>query len=479
MKLKSLLAAGLLLAAALPQLLAAGFELKPGENVALIGNALADRMQHHGWLETLVHAKLPKHNLVFRNLAAAGDEVAGFTEKPDAKFRMRSENFGTSDDWLKRTQADVVWAFFGYNEAFAGEAGLGTFKTNLVRFIKHTTGQNYSGKANARLVLFSPIAAEPSAAPNRSPAAPLNANLKLYTAAMAEVAKANNVPFVDLFASSAALFASAKQPLTFNTVHLTEAGDKALAPEAFRALFGESAPDAAKLEKLRAAVLDKNFEYHRRYRTVDGYNVYGGRSGLAFEPGKGAFKQGVKEPEAPLLSNYQTMQDEMKQRDAKTANRDQRIWAVAKGGDLKVADDNLPPVRLLASSNKPDVKPFLSGEESIKHMTVPKGLKVTLVADEVQFPELASPVQMGFDTKGRTTAQLYEDAFRQEVERSRSKWNEWSRNIGLDVGRLSRADRDPFPTNKLPCTTMGWAWPMRDSRAATSTVSLVLSAAAL
>ena len=96
-------------------------------------------------------------------------------------------------------------------------------------------------------------------------------------------------------------------------------------------------------------MLDKNLEYHRRYRTVDGYNVYGGRSGLVFEAGKGGFKQNNKEPEAPALSNYQTMQDEMKQRDTKTANRDKRIWAVAKGGDEKVTDDNLPPVRLLAS----------------------------------------------------------------------------------------------------------------------------------
>jgi hypothetical protein len=297
----------------------------------------------------------------------------------------------------------VVWAFFGYNESFAGDAGLENFKTELTRVIKHTTSQNYSGKGNARLVLFSPIAAEPSSDPNRPPAAPLNANLKKYTAAMAEVAKANNVPFVDLFAPSTELFAraaKAKQTLTFNTVHLTEAGDKALAPEAFRALFGETAP-GGNLEKLRTAVLDKNLEWHRRYRTVDGYNVYGGRSGLAFEAGKGGFKQGIKEPEAPLLSNYQTMQDEMKQRDVKTANRDKRIWAVAKGGDAKVTDDNLPPVRLLASSNKPDIKPFLSGEESIKHMTVTKGLKVNLFADEKQFPELASPVQMAFDTKGR------------------------------------------------------------------------------
>ena len=403
MKLKSLLAAGLLLAVAASQLAAAGFELKPGENVALVGNGLADRMQHHGWLETYVHARHPKHNLVFRNLAVASDEVAGFTHKPDPGVRMRSENFGTSDDWLKRVQADVVWAFFGYNESFGGDAGLEKFKTDLAAFIKHTRGQSYSGKGSARVVLFAPIAAEASSDPNRPAAAPLNVNLKKYAAAMAGVAKANDVPFVDLFGISTELFdraAKQKQSLTFDSVHLTEAGDKALAPEAFRALFGETVP-AGNLEKLRSAVLDKNHEWHRRYRTVDGYNVYGGRSGLAFEAGKGGFKQNMKEPEAPLLSNYQTMQGEMRQRDAKTANRDKRIWAVAKGGDLKVADDNLPPVRLLASSNKPDIKPFLSGEETIKHLTVPKGCKVTLVADEVRFPELASPVQMGFDTKGR------------------------------------------------------------------------------
>ncbi|MBM3870905.1 MAG: dehydrogenase, partial [Verrucomicrobia bacterium] len=400
MKLKSLLAAGALLAASLTQLFAAAVELKPGENVALIGNGLADRMQHHGWLETLVHAKFPKHNLVFRNLAAAGDEVAGFTEKPDAKFRMRSENFGSSNDWLKRVQADVVWAFFGYNESFAGDAGLAQFKTDLERVIKHTTSQNYSGKGNARLVLFSPIAAEPSNDPNRPVAAPLNANLKKYSAAMAEVAKANNVPFIDLHTPSEQLFAAAakaRQTLTFNSVHLSEAGDKALAPEAFRALFGETAP-GGNLDKLRAAVLEKNYDWHQRYRTVDGYNVYGGRSKLSF-PVEGAAAKGK---DAPKITNYDVMQDEMAQRDVKTANRDKAVWAVAKGGTAKVDDKNLPPVRTL-KSNRPDefYKPFPTGEEAIKHITVAKGAKVTLVAEEKQFPELASPVQMGFDTKGR------------------------------------------------------------------------------
>lgn len=369
-------------------------ELKNGDHICLVGSALADRMQHHGWLETLIHAKFPRHDLVFRNLAVAGDEVATW---------HRSENFGSRDEWLTRTRADVVFVFYGFNESFGGDTGLGKFKQDLDSFLKHTKAQNYSGKGAPRIVLFSPIANEKLNDPNLPDPSANNANLEKYTAVMSEVAKANQVLFVDLFSISQRLFADAAKKgasLTFNTALLTEAGDKALAPEIFQALFGEKAP-AGDLEKLRSAVLDKNKEWHARYRTVDGYNVYGGRSGLAFTPRKGGFEQNEREPKPPALSNYQTMQDEMAQRDVKTANRDKRVWAVAKGADLKVDDSNLPPVRLLPESNKPDVKPFLSGEESIKHMTVAKGCKITLVADEARFPELASPVQMAFDTKGR------------------------------------------------------------------------------
>ncbi|MBL9209337.1 MAG: hypothetical protein JNL92_02665, partial [Opitutaceae bacterium] len=43
-----------------------GFQLNPGDRVALIGNALADRMQHHGWLETMIHAQHPQHQIVVR-----------------------------------------------------------------------------------------------------------------------------------------------------------------------------------------------------------------------------------------------------------------------------------------------------------------------------------------------------------------------------------------------------------------------------
>ncbi len=363
--------------------------LNKGDHICLIGNALPDRMQHHGWLETLICAKFPSYDLVFRNLAAAGDEVATW---------HRSENFGSRDEWLTRTKADVVLAFYGFNESFKGTAGLDKFKSDLDKFLKDFKNKDFSGKGAPRLVLFSPLANEKLADPNLPDPAANNKNLEKYAAAMAEVAKANGVPFVDLYARSQELFrqgAKQSQSLTFDTVHLTEAGDKKLAPEIFRDLFGETAP-GSNLEKLRAAVNEKNAEWHARYRTVDGYNVFGGRSKLTFpKAGK----------DSPKISNFEVMQEEMTQRDVKTANRDKRVWAVAKGGDLKMDDSNLPEVEKL-QSNKPGVNAdgsykFLSGEEAIKHMTVAKGCKVSLFASEEQFPVLANPVQMAFDTKGR------------------------------------------------------------------------------
>jgi hypothetical protein len=64
-------------------------------------------------------------------LAFSGDEIGGFLNKPIAHLRQRSENFGSNDDWLQRVKADVVFAFFGFNESFAGPAGLPKFREQL------------------------------------------------------------------------------------------------------------------------------------------------------------------------------------------------------------------------------------------------------------------------------------------------------------------------------------------------------------
>jgi glucose/arabinose dehydrogenase len=368
--------------------------LKPGDHVAILGNALADRMQHSGWLETFIHAKHPGHQLVVRNLAVAGDEVNTW---------HRSQDFGSRDEWLRWTAADVVFAFYGYGESLAGYAGIERFKADLENFLKDTA-QNYSGKGAPRVVLFSPIAQEKTADRNHPDPAANNTNLQNYTAAMAEVAKANNVPFVDLFTPTQKLFAARPAdaaPYTVNGHYLTEAGEKALSSIIMEKLFGQSA-SAAKtgdIAKLREAVLEKNHQWHQRYRTIDGYNVYGGRSRLAFA---GKLPDGT---ETPKISNNEVMQREMQQRDVITANRDKRLWAVASGRDLPVTDDNLPaPVKV--GTNKPGDRPdllhtFLGGEEAIAKMKVHSGMKVNLFADEKQFPELVNPVQMAWDTRGR------------------------------------------------------------------------------
>src|SRR5205807_5072422 len=106
--------------------------LNKGDHICYLGNALADRMQHDAWLETLLYARFPRLDLVFRNLAASGDEVATW---------HRSENFGSRDEWLTRTKADVIFAFYGFNESFKGPGGIDKFKSDLdkLRSEEHTS----------------------------------------------------------------------------------------------------------------------------------------------------------------------------------------------------------------------------------------------------------------------------------------------------------------------------------------------------
>ncbi len=362
---------------------AAELTLKKGDHISFIGGSLGERMQHDGYLEALVQNRFPDQELVFRDLAFSGDELV---------MRNRSEGFGSPDEWLQKTQTDVVFAFFGFNESFAGEAGLPKFRQDLEGFIQHTLSQKYNGSAPPRLVLFSPIAHEDLNDRNLPDGHENNGRIALYTAAMAEIAATSDVPFVDLFAASQKLYEQNEEPLTVDGVHLNEQGNHALALEIDSALFGPRAKDIelVEFERLRQAVRDKNFYWFHRYRTTDGYSSYGGRSWLKFVNDQ---------------TNRDVMMRELEVLDAMTANRDQRVWAVAQGGDLEVDDSNTPPF-LKVISNKPGPGPegaheFLSGEEAMKRMTLGKGLAINLYASEEKFPELVNPVQMSWDAKGR------------------------------------------------------------------------------
>jgi len=399
------------------------FQLREREHISIIGNTLAERMQYDGWLETMLYARFPKHELVVRNLGFSGDEIG---------TRLRSKNFGTADEWLSgnaapiggyehnrfegtNTKTDVLFAFFGYNESYAGQPGLEAFKQQLAEWTRHTLAQKYNGKSAPRIVLFSPIAHEDLGTPDLPDGRENNARLELYTQAMAGVAKAEGITFVDLFKPSEALYASTKAPLTMQGVHLNGEGNRLLAQAIDRALFGtpKSYP-APYLTGLRQAVVDKGMHWFNRYRVTDGYATYGDRAFLTFIRGNprnvDLGKIGPVAKENILPSNYEVLQREAAVLDAMTANRDRRIWALAsasglKTSDPKLADSDTPPL-IDAQTNEPGKGPngahiFVDGDEAVQQMTVGKGLKVELFASEKQFPELVNPVQMAFDTKGR------------------------------------------------------------------------------
>ena len=366
----------------------AQLKLNKGDHISYIGNTTADRMQHHGWLETYIHALHPDLELTFRNLAVPGDEL---------KVRPREDNFGSPDQWLTKNETDVVFAFFGYNESFRGPEGVEGFRKDLADTIAAMQGQKYNGESAPRIVMFSPIAHENLNDPNLPDGSSNNANLHLYTEAMREVCAQKNVAFVDLFGPTLDLYSKAKKPLTMNGIHLLEQGNKEVATVALQSLFGKPHPSQSEqeIERLRQAVLDKNDHWFNRYRVVDGYNVFGGRSKLAW------FGQ----------SNADVMMREMEIFDVMTANRDKRVWAVAGGGDLEVKDDNLPEELVVKSNKQGDLKDgsfsYRTAEEGLRYMTLDEGLQANVFASEEMFPELINPVQMAVDTDGVLFASVW------------------------------------------------------------------------
>ena len=360
---------------------AATLDLEKGAHISLVGNTLGERMGHDGWLETTIQARLPQQQLSFRNLCEAADEV---------DQRIRVEGFGSPDEWLAHEKTDVIFGFFGFNESFAGPAGLDKFKKQLDTYVKHVLGNKYNDKSAPKVVLFSPIAQEKINDPHLPANSEANnKNIAIYTKAIEEVAAANKVVYVDLFGPTQELYGKASKPLTIDCIHLNDEGDKQVAQVIADALFGKGGAASAPIDKLRNMVNEKDETFFWRYQTNDGYNVYGGRS---------------KEKYANV-TNRVVFQREMEVLDVMATNRDHAIWDIAQGKEAKVDDSNTPPfipTPTNAPGPNPDgTYPYPSPEDELKQMKIAPHFKIELVASEREYPELENPVQMMFDPKGR------------------------------------------------------------------------------
>ena len=65
------------------------FAFAKGDTVAILGNGLADRMQHDGWTETLLQDQHRDLGLKFRNLSLTGDRVDKY---PRSRASRRTRN---------------------------------------------------------------------------------------------------------------------------------------------------------------------------------------------------------------------------------------------------------------------------------------------------------------------------------------------------------------------------------------------------
>ena len=365
------------------------FQFQPNDTVAIFGNGLADRMQHDPWVEAVLQSQLKGMNVRFRNMSFAGDMV---------NKRPRNEGFTNDDEYLQHVAPDVVFSFYGYNESFGGPGKADAYRDELVTLVDRYTALRREAGKDLRCVLFSPIAYENTGSPHLPDGVELNANLAAYTEATRQAAEQAGVAFVDLYTPTQQLFADEATQYTLNGIHLNAAGYEKLAGIIAEALLGSSA-EVAKDSPLYRAIEDKNWHWHNRYRATDGNDIWGGRSTLTFVDGQ---------------SNADVLKHELVMLDVMTANRDQAIWAAAEGRDCVVDDSNVPPpVKVISnvgggsassSADKEGSVEYLSPEESLAKIRVPEGYALNVFASEVQFPDLANPVQMQVDAKGRLWA---------------------------------------------------------------------------
>ncbi len=346
-------------------------KLAKGARVVFIGNNLFERMQGHGWFEAMLLERFAKEELVLRTLAWPGDEI---TVQP------RPENYGDLHKHLAEQKADVIIAAYGFNESFRGVQAVPDFERSLAQFVVGLKLRRYNGRSSPDIVLVSPIAHEDLKNPNLPDGKENNARLKLYTEAMARVAKRCGAAFVDAFHPTlTAMEAKMKpEPLTWNGIHLNDAGYRQFAEDLFRGLLLETPPQFP--DALRGAVEEKNRQFLRRYRALNAFYIYGGR----------------KEPYGVV-----NFPGELQKFDQMVANRDRRVWDLAQGKPVTEKIDDSNTIELPQITGDRPINEWLSPADELKAFKIDPRFEVNCFVSEEDFPEFAKPIQMRFDTRGR------------------------------------------------------------------------------
>ncbi|HLR31208.1 MAG TPA: PVC-type heme-binding CxxCH protein, partial [Fodinibius sp.] len=296
-------------------------------------------------------------------------------------LRPRPLNYEDLDAQLSRQKADIIFAFFGMNEAFKGPDSLENFKRQLKDFLQNMKGREYNGEAPPEVILVSPIAQEEKGQGFPDPSEQNN-NLQLYTKAMQTVAGELQISFINLYEPSKRLMGQESEPLTTNGIHLNEAGYEKMSEHMARALgLSESSWNETPYTKdLKKVIAQKNQLFFYLNRPVNGEYIYGSRNDW---PGASP----------PFPAEFEQLGGMVQQMDS-------TIWTGLNSGTINTGKANS-----IINSNQ-DVqgkkdKPTDSDEPaSTDQFVLQEGYQIELFASEKDFP-IENPVTLTFDPQGR------------------------------------------------------------------------------
>lgn len=338
----------------------------------MYGNAMIEKLQEEGSFETYMQIANAGKRFQFRSLAYTGDQVG---------FRIRASKFGLHLGYiLDQWKANSVIMAFGSNESYLGASNLDTFEKELESYIELIKLRH----GNSHYVLVSPIAAEKVSSIQGIDNSKRNADIKLYSDAIAKAAAKHKIKFIDLYTPTAKLFENSDKVYTLDGQHLNNKGSQEVGKLLASAMLNADkvnsiSTNSVGFNSTRKLVQRKAIEVAQSYHPSNGISYYGLRSR--------DYEYNAEIPHHLKLANI----------------LDQAIWKQSKSQEIALATPNLPVMKIKGHQSKPKngLGIIKSSKEDLADFTVADGFTINCFASSEDHPELINPLQMNFDTKGR------------------------------------------------------------------------------
>ena len=250
----------------------AGPSTGPAEVIALVGGSSLVAADQSGHLETLLVLRDPPHRRTIRSFAWEGDTVFS---------RPRPLNFPSLTQQLAQQRVTLVLVQFGQMESLAGLETLGEFRDAYIRLI---TGIQ---QAVPRVVLLTPTPFGATGPIDTQTARDRNRVLATYAQAILEIGRTLHVPVINLFGE---LSGPDLKPFqgTLDGVQLSPQGHLEVArivsgreltsPAEVLPILPETNWEAATVDRVREAVVQKNRLWFRYWRPTNWAFLAGDRT---------------------------------------------------------------------------------------------------------------------------------------------------------------------------------------------------------